>query len=639
MVKRKNEYATNRNGNFISEKTEKNNKTHCLHISHLETLSPRRTLTTSSLPSASVSVSSPGIQTSSKVEVNSFGFESSDKNRSRTKECMLMYYESLHELNSNFAKFCQREEHNLCDDIVSGKLIYSSTPDFYVEAAKQYIDMVERIETIYNPTFIARDVLTFGSGDCGQLALSDNVLASRRPRLVKKLRNLGVTEVSCGGLHNSAVLVNGKVNTWGCNDEGSLGKEDIDTAFLPIEIDGFLPSFKHEIASGLEPVIEGEDHIVSSATGDCQTLVLSNTGRVYFFGSYKDKEGKQWSDMPPPDDHRKQKVSSKESVKPRGPSWWPVHVYQLPGKCVEIKCGASFNAAIVEKCKEYNNNRENNDESLFQNEKMKFCVTWGLGQCGELARPVYEDVKDSKYKWKEGDDSYACYKVDKIINDYLVPQPVAWDEGLPLDKTVMNVTCGAYHLLLIARNDYNHNLGINSVYASGLNQYGQLGLGDTRDRKVLTRVKKLDNFNIIQVAAGVHHSLCLGKSLTSLYAFGRGDSGQLGITKNIPSAGYLKNTPVPVKLVNDKKCNPSISKISCGGNHNLLLTEDGDVYTWGYGEMGALGHGKELDEYSPRKLELDTFLNGIKNEIEGRSNMRKVYSVVGGGQHSAIILT
>lgn len=256
-----------------------------------------------------------------------------------------------------------------------------------------------------------------------------------------------------------------------------------------------------------------------------------------------------------------------------------------------------------------------------------------------MARPVYEDVKDSKYKWKEGDDSYACYKVDKIINDYLVPQPVVWDEGLTVEKTVTNMACGAYHLLVIARNNNHHNVGINSVYASGLNQYGQLGLGDTRDRKVLTRVKKLNNSNIIQVAAGVHHSLCLGKSLTSLYAFGRGDSGQLGITKSIPSVGYLEHTPVSVSLVIGKERNPSISQISCGGNHNLVLTEDGDVYTWGYGEMGALGHGKELDEYSPRKLELDTYLNEVKNEIDGNSNTRKVHSVVGGGQHSAIILT
>lgn len=45
-----------------------------------------------------------------------------------------------------------------------------------------------------------------------------------------------------------------------------------------------------------------------------------------------------------------------------------------------------------------------------------------------------------------------------------------------------------------------------------------------------------------------------------------------------------------------------ILSIACGGNHNLALAKDGSVYTWGYGDMYALGHGLEKDEPKPRKL-------------------------------------
>jgi alpha-tubulin suppressor-like RCC1 family protein len=42
--------------------------------------------------------------------------------------------------------------------------------------------------------------------------------------------------------------------------------------------------------------------------------------------------------------------------------------------------------------------------------------------------------------------------------------------------------------------------------------------------------------------------------------------------------------------------------IACGGNHNLVITASNDVYTWGYGDMLALGHGLEADEPLPKRI-------------------------------------
>ena len=35
-----------------------------------------------------------------------------------------------------------------------------------------------------------------------------------------------------------------------------------------------------------------------------------------------------------------------------------------------------------------------------------------------------------------------------------------------------------------------------------------------------------------------------------------------------------------------------VASIACGGNHNLALTTSNEVYSWGYGDMLALGHGE-----------------------------------------------
>lgn len=40
-------------------------------------------------------------------------------------------------------------------------------------------------------------------------------------------------------------------------------------------------------------------------------------------------------------------------------------------------------------------------------------------------------------------------------------------------------------------------------------------------------------------------------------------------------------------------------KITCGDLHNVALTESGEVYTWGWGVHGALGHGDRNYKHFP----------------------------------------
>lgn len=47
-----------------------------------------------------------------------------------------------------------------------------------------------------------------------------------------------------------------------------------------------------------------------------------------------------------------------------------------------------------------------------------------------------------------------------------------------------------------------------------------------------------------------------------------------------------------------------IKKIACGGSHTIMLTSSGDMFVWGYGEVGQLGFGKDKLVSSPRLLNL-----------------------------------
>ena len=401
--------------------------------------------------------------------------------------------------------------------------------------------------SFYEQAWLSISLFGVSLGQLGHQYAEEAEKLSNTPKCVMSLRNSGVTSVACGGLHSLGVTSQGNVLSWGCNDEGSLGIVGIETAYTPMNVRGFVAS-RHEVAKGLQTVVatwrnvihhaekhnrnlemddenyinvtnpttvvntEFEEKITSIASGACQSLCLSSTGRVYFFGSYRDKDGKPWKDAMPADDPRiHPKPEAAAEISPIGVQHWPIHVWQMDGEVSMIDCGVSFNAAIVKKKKNgINFNGDTDGESV------DMCYTWGIGECGELARPVYNPIKNPDYVEKEetkpdneggGADganettkdtieenapdmkTRPNYEVDKIRHEHLVPKPVVWADPL-IKRTVLSIGCGGYHLLVISKNLHS---GLTSVHSSGLNNYGQLGLGDSggdTDRKELNEVRK-----------------------------------------------------------------------------------------------------------------------------------------------------
>ena len=94
---------------------------------------------------------------------------------------------------------------------------------------------------------------------------------------------------------------------------------------------------------------------------------------------------------------------------------------------------------------------------------------------------------------KGNNDPYSAYFVEIVRDSHLVPKPVLWDDippSLDYKRNVLNVACGGFHLLVIANDVQSGNgeEGGNAIYSSGLNNYGQLGLGDRKNRDKLIRV-------------------------------------------------------------------------------------------------------------------------------------------------------
>lgn len=107
-------------------------------------------------------------------------------------------------------------------------------------------------------------MFVFGSGDCGQLGLGPDIFEKERPYPLQYFDDKIIVAVFAGGLHNIAMSMDGKLYSWGCNDQLALGRVGEETIPLPIS------SLKNEV-------------IVDVACGDSISLALTQEGRYVFY--------------------------------------------------------------------------------------------------------------------------------------------------------------------------------------------------------------------------------------------------------------------------------------------------------------------------------------------------------------------
>ncbi|XP_033864030.2 X-linked retinitis pigmentosa GTPase regulator-like isoform X2 [Acipenser ruthenus] len=224
-------------------------------------------------------------------------------------------------------------------------------------------------------------------------------------------------------------------------------------------------------------------------------------------------------------------------------------------------------------------------------------------------------------------------------------------------ENVKLTACGRNHTIVYTAKG--------NIYTAGGNNEGQLGLGDTEER---TSFHQVDFFTgqckIKQLAAGsnisaalaedgrlfmwgdnsegqiglgneshvcVPHEVDVGKPVTwvscgyyhsalvtadgELYTFGESDHGKLGLPPE-----QLNNNRVP-QLV--QGISAQVTRVVCGGGHTVALTDD-DVYTFGLGQFGQLGHGTF------------TFESALPKAVE-HFRKRKVSHIACGENHTAVI--
>jgi alpha-tubulin suppressor-like RCC1 family protein len=241
-------------------------------------------------------------------------------------------------------------------------------------------------------------------------------------------------------------------------------------------------------------------------------------------------------------------------------------------------------------------------------------------------------------KYNKDGKQYEEFVTDdaKLFHNFLVPKKVDWDDKLEdCKRRIVDFACGDSHLLVVARDE---NTFGTRVYSAGRNHTGQLGMGDQMHRHVLTPIKALDKKNICKVAAGSFHSFALSMFGDILYAWGSSKDGVLGLfdaEHEHMRSPRVFSLPMPVLFPQSLR-GARIVDIVAGDNTAFAITNQHNVYAWGFNVYGQTGISCTVLEVIGRPRKLDP----METVQVGNPEATKcwVLRAAAGGQHSLLLL-
>lgn len=134
-----------------------------------------------------------------------------------------------------------------------------------------------------------------------------------------------------------------------------------------------------------------------------------------------------------------------------------------------------------------------------------------------------------------------------------------------------------------------------NLYACGEGTNGRLGLGHNNNVSSPQQVPVINQYIVKKVAvhSGGKHAMAItldGK----IFSWGEGEDGKLGHGNRL-----TLEKPKLIESLRTKR----VRDIACGSAHSAAITSQGELYTWGLGEYGRLGHGDNNTLLKPKLIQ------------------------------------
>lgn len=377
-------------------------------------------------------------------------------------------------------------------------------------------------------------LLTVGQGDTGQLGHGEDVLETSRPKVVASIKD--AVDVVAGGMHTAVLTKDGEVFTCGCNDEGALGRhvEDEEDSFVlgKVELDG---------------------RVVMLSAGDSHTVALTEDGRVFAWGTFRDSSGAIGLTM---EGMQKLPIRLLPNVPVKKVSSGADHIALLASSGTVYTLGNSEQGQLgrVPEIFAHRGGRRGLEflltpEPVRLKAKSTLFVDLWAGSYNTVALTDKGDVMVM------GLNNYNQMGLGTELTYFLPTKSPSMSQ-----KGWTSMSMGQHHTLAVDRHG--------KVFALGRSDYGRLGLGPgTGDAKVPTAVPALADKTCLEVACGTAVSYAVTDT-GELYAWGMGTNGQLGMGDND------EDLVQPTRMMSKQLEKREVIAVSSGGQHTVLLAKD-----------------------------------------------------------------
>ncbi|KCV72552.1 hypothetical protein H696_00143 [Fonticula alba] len=337
--------------------------------------------------------------------------------------------------------------------------------------------------------------ITFAMGGnmAGELGLDPDVIQEKmRPAMVGgQVAKVKAVAVAVGGMHTVAISDEGKLYSWGCNDEHALGRAG--TEWDPEVV---IP---HSLDGTPEPDLK----FVQAVCTDSASFALTSEGVVYGCGTFRNLEGVLG--FQPNEKFRKE-------LKP---------VDSLVGlTVVSLASGLNHIVALT------------NDRRVY---------TLGAGKRQEHIAVSIDPSTETLATIASNENSVPnplgrlSLSRSRPADSSLIAEPVY----LKNRSGAVAIASGGFSSFVICADG--------NVFGWGLNRSGQLGLGDTENRDTPVHIPSLTEIGVQQIATGNFHTLALDKA-GKVFSFGQATGGLLGLGDEVAKAGEDISEPRPVDI-------------------------------------------------------------------------------------------
>lgn len=379
-------------------------------------------------------------------------------------------------------------------------------------------------------------VLSVGQGDVGQLGLGPDVLEKSRPALVDQVKD--VIDVVAGGMHTVCLTSKGEIYTFGCNDEGALGRDTSEEG--------------SEFEPGLVK-LPGKATLISA--GDSHTAALLEDGRCFIWGTFRDSHGPMGLNE---SGSQKLPVPILEGIPMTQIASGADHLVCLSSDGQVYTCGCAEQGQLGRVAEVFSNRGGRKGKSYLLTPQP---VALGKGK----KRIVIDSVWTGSYATFARAKETGLIYVFGLNNYNQLGVPTQDARFQPEISTGfkghrwLSISCGQHHTLALDEDG--------QVYSLGRKEYGRLGMGaDAKDLAVPTPIPALQSQKCVEVTAGESVSLAVTESGMA-FSWGMGTNGQLGL-------GHEDDVLEPTSIKGKALENRLVISASAGGQHTVLLATD-----------------------------------------------------------------